>query len=144
MGGDGLGGGGGRGRAGVGYEVSDREVGFVAEAGDDRHGAGVHGASDDLFIEGPELLDRATAAGEDDDVDAAHAIQLADGLGDADRGLRALDGRGGEDNLGEGPAAGEHVADVVEDGAGGRGGNADGLGAGRQRALAGGFGEAGG
>src|SRR5439155_9134631 len=135
--GDSLGSGRRSGRAGIGDEVGDGEVGLVADAGDNGDRAGVNGAGDDLFVEGPELLDGAAAAGDDDGVDAPDAVELADGLGDADRRLCALDGRGREDDFGEGPAAGEDVRDVMEDGAGGRGNDADAGGEAGQGAFAG-------
>ena len=130
---------GGRGwswRAGVGDEIRDCEIGLVADPGDDGHGARVHGAGNYLFVERPEFLDGAAAAGEDDDIDAAEAVELADCLGDSDCGLGALHRGGGEDDLGERPAAGEDVGDVVEDRTGRRGDDAYTLGKGGQGALA--------
>ncbi len=48
---DDLGGSGRSGSADVGDEISDGEIGFVADAGDDRNFRCEDGASDDLFVE---------------------------------------------------------------------------------------------
>ncbi len=65
---DELGGGRGRGRAEIGDEIGDGEIGFVADGGDDRHFGCANGAGDGLFVEGPQIFERAAAASEDDDV----------------------------------------------------------------------------
>ena len=133
---DDLGGGGRRRRAPVGDEVGDRGVGLVADGGDDGHAAGEDRARDELVVERPELLDRAAAAAGDDHVDVAARVELLDGADDAGDGVGALHGRRRKHDLGEGPAALEHVADVVEDGAGLRRDDADAAREARQRALA--------
>ena len=68
---DEFGGGGGRGGTEVGGEVGNGEVGFVADGGDDGELAGDDGAGDALGVEGGEVFKRATAAGEDDEIDEA-------------------------------------------------------------------------
>src|SRR5437667_8485385 len=55
-------GGAGSGGANVRDEVGDGEIGFVADAGDDGNFRIEDGAGDDLFVEGPEILDGAAAA----------------------------------------------------------------------------------
>ena len=67
--GDELGGGGGRGGAEVGGEVGDGEVGLVADGGDDGELGGDDGAGDAFGVEGGEIFKRASAPGEDDEVD---------------------------------------------------------------------------
>ena len=69
--GDELGGGGRGGGAEVGGEVGDGEVGFVADGGDDGEAGGDDGAGDALGVEGGKIFERATAAGEDDEIDKA-------------------------------------------------------------------------
>ena len=65
-------------RAQVGDEVRDREVGLVADRGDHRNAAGVDRARDRLLVERPQILQRAAAARDDDDVDVGDRLQLAD------------------------------------------------------------------
>ena len=66
---DELGGGGGGWGAEVGGKVGDGEVGFVANGGDDGEFAGDDGAGYALGVEGSEVFERASAAGEDDEID---------------------------------------------------------------------------
>ena len=47
---------GGRGSAHIGDEVSDSEISFVADAGDDRNLRVGDGASHDFFVEGPQIF----------------------------------------------------------------------------------------
>ncbi len=68
---DELGGGGGSGGAQVRGEVGDGEVGFMADGGDDGQARGGDGAGNALGVEGGQVFKRASAAGEDDDVDEA-------------------------------------------------------------------------
>ena len=63
-----LGRGGGRRRTEIGAEVGDGEVGFMADAADDRHRALHDRARQRLVVEGPEILDRAAAAHQQDHV----------------------------------------------------------------------------
>ena len=75
-----LGGGGGRGRAQVGHEVGDGEVGLVSYAADDRHRAGGDGAGQLLVVEGPQILDGAAAAHQQDEVDGWRGFMSQIGL----------------------------------------------------------------
>src|SRR5215207_9432884 len=59
--------------ADVGHEVGDGDVGLMANGGNRRDWTAGDRAGDDLFIEGPEILDRSTTAADDDDVHAADA-----------------------------------------------------------------------
>ena len=59
---DELGGGRRRRRAQVRDEVRDREIGFVADAGDDRDRRCDDRPRQDLFVERPQILERPAAA----------------------------------------------------------------------------------
>jgi len=59
----------GCGRPQVGHEVGDGEIGFVPDAADHRHRAGGDGARQRLVVESPQVLDRAAAAHQQDEVD---------------------------------------------------------------------------
>ena len=72
----GLGRRGGRGRAEVGGVIDERGVGLVADAGDDRDAARGDRAHDDLLVEAPQILDRAAAARDDQQVGARHRAVL--------------------------------------------------------------------
>ena len=60
-------------RAQVGHEVRDREIGFVADAGNDRHRRCGDRAGQHFFVERPQIFERAAAARDDHDVDAFDA-----------------------------------------------------------------------
>ena len=99
------------------------------------------GADDDLFVVAPEVLDRAAAAGDDEQVgarDAAaggEAVEAVDGGGDLGGAGVALDAdRPDEDVARE--AVGEAVEDVADHRAGRRGDDADDARQVGQRALA--------
>ena len=72
---DQLGSGGRRGCAQVGDEIGDAEIGLVPHPADHRHRAGGDGAGQGLVVEGPQILDRAAAAHQQDDVDGRRAVQ---------------------------------------------------------------------
>ena len=57
----------------VGDEVGNRDVGLVSDGGNHRNRRPRDRARDHFFVERPEVLDRAAAAADDDDVDARHA-----------------------------------------------------------------------
>ena len=108
-------GGGGRGRrAQVGDEVGDREVGLVPDGGDHRHAAGDDGARHRLLVEGPEILQRATAARDDDDVDVVDRLQAPQRRGDRQRRALSLHGRGRDQNRQRKPTVGD-PDDVAHD-----------------------------
>ena len=56
------------GGAQVGHEIGDGDVGLVAHGRDHRHGTGGDGARHGLFVEGPQIFERAAAAAHNDDV----------------------------------------------------------------------------
>ena len=63
-----FGGGGGGGGAQVGDEIGDGEVGLVAYRGDDGEAARCDRAGDALAVEGGQVFERASAAGQDNHV----------------------------------------------------------------------------
>ena len=93
---DDLGGGGRGGGAAVGDEVSDGEVSFVADGGDDGRRATGYGASDVFFVERPEIFERSAAAGEDDDVGPGILAEVIE-AGDDLRGCLLPLNKGGEE-----------------------------------------------
>ena len=105
--------GGRRGRPQVGHEVAERHVRFVSDRRDDGHRHRGDGARHALAIERPEIFDRATAPRHDQDVDRQPADPVERG---AHRcfGLCALDLRGDDDQLGDGPTASDHGLDVTQ------------------------------
>jgi hypothetical protein len=69
--GDDLGGGGRSGSPEIGDKVSDGEISFVADGGDDRNVGVGDGASKRFVVEGSEVFKRSSAASEDDEVNDA-------------------------------------------------------------------------
>jgi len=134
--GDEFGGGRGGGGAEVGGEVGDGEVGFVADGGDDGDFRGRDGAGEEFAVEGGEVFERAAAAGDDDDIDGAFAIEVLDAGGDFDGGGCTLHGRRVEKDVQGIVAAIADVEEVADDGSGGRGDDADAMGEGGERPLA--------
>ena len=139
--GDELGGGGRRWCAQVGDEVGDGEVGFVAYRGDDGNLGGGDGAGDALRVEGGQVFQRASAAGDDDDINQSLAfgagiIEAGNGGFDFGGGGLALHAGSADEDVESGVAAAGDVEEVADDGPGGRGDDADGARECRQRALA--------
>jgi hypothetical protein len=123
---DQLGSRGGRRGPDVRGEVGQRDVDLVANAADHRQGVGNDGPHDALVVERPEVLHRATTAGEDRDrrrilapslvaelLDVA--LEAPEGADDALDAPLPLDLAGDEDDRREGPTAGEDLADVLPD-----------------------------
>ena len=131
--------GGGRGCRGaqVGHEVGDRVVRLVAH----RRDRGDAGRGDRpghrLLVEGPEVLEAAAAAGEDDHVESADAVERPDPLHDLGRGTLALHEGGVDEHLEVGVARAKHAQDVAQHRAGGRGDDPDPARQHRERPLAG-------
>ena len=136
-----LGGGGRRRRALVGGEVDQRDVGLVADRGNQRDHAVRRGAHHDLLVERPQILQRAAAARHDDEIGPRDAAALRQRVEAVDRG-RDLLGRAvalhldRPDDDAAREAVGEAVQDVADHGAGRRGDDADHLGQERQQLLA--------
>ena len=119
-----------RGRAAVGGEIDQRRVGLVPDAGDQRDRRCRRRADHDLLVEGPEVLEGAAAAGDDDHVRPRHRpaarqrVEAGDRSRDfGGRGLALHPHRPDDDAAGE--AVGEAVEDVADHGAGRRGDDAD-------------------
>src|SRR5699024_7104610 len=79
---DALGGIGGGGGAHVRGEVEQRGVDLVADRRDDRGPRARDQAGELLVREGQQVLERAAAAGDDDDVDLVEIVQLSQRRGD--------------------------------------------------------------
>ena len=120
-----LGGGAGRRRAHVGGEVGQGHVALVADAHDDRHRRGGHRAHHLLVVERPQVLQRAAAARQDDQVDPRLCVDALQRAHDAARRGGALHDRRREDDVGQRIAAAQDVADVAPDGADRRGHDPD-------------------
>jgi hypothetical protein len=112
----------------------------MADRGDERDQALGCGADHDLLIERPQVLQRAAATGDDQEVRLADAAAFRERVEAADRGGDLLGravalhlDRPDDDVAGE--AVGEAVQDVADHGAGGRGDDADHLGQERQELL---------
>ena len=129
-------GGGWRGSAEVGNKVGDGEVGFVTDRGYDGELRCEDGARQALGVEGGQVFKGSATAGNDDEVDEARAVELGEGGFDFGRGGITLHGDGVKQNVEAGVAAADDVEEIANDGASGRGDNADGAGKGRQGALA--------
>ncbi len=139
---DEFGGGGRSGGAHVGNKIGDGEIGLVADAGDDRKGTLGDGASDDFFVEGPEIFERPATTNEENDVDGVGAREVAKGVDDLCGRTFALNANGIEGEMDVGKAAGEDADHIADGGAGGRGDESDAAREKRERLLAGGVKEA--
>jgi hypothetical protein len=95
-----------------------------------------------LVVEAGEVFDGAAAAGDEDEVDFSGWVEPADAGGDGAGARWALHGGGVDEEVEAGVAAADDGDDVADDGAGGRGDDADAVREGGQRALAGGVEEA--
>src|SRR5690606_33396240 len=105
------------------------------DGADYRGAAGGHGPGDHFLVEWPEVLQRTTAPGQDQGVEAAPVGPLQR-LHYLQRRLPALDGRGADHQFDEGRAPAEHADDVTHRRAAGRGDDADPGWVRGQRALA--------
>jgi IMP dehydrogenase len=110
-----------RGGAHIGDKVGNREVNFVADAADDRNGAGANGARHRLVVECPQIFKRTTTADQDEHI----AIRARRGqLERLDQGRHCrcpLHRRGIDQHLGRRVPALENVQDIAYRGAAGRG-----------------------
>src|SRR6266508_1831774 len=92
-----------RGRAGIGSEIAKRRVLLVADGRHHWHGTARHGADESLVAERQQILEAASAAGQDDDVDAGFPDDVRERSRESRGGawslhicLREDDLRGGE------------------------------------------------
>jgi len=134
--GDELGGGGGGGGAEVGDEIGDGEVGFVADGGDDGEAGGGDGAGDAFGVEGGEVFQRPSAAGEDDEIREFVEVDEGECGFDFGGGGFALNGYWDDEDVEGGVAAVGDRKEVADDGAGGRSDDGDGAGEGGEGLFA--------
>ena len=117
--GDQLGSSGGRGGAQVGDEVGNGEVGLVADGRDDGELGSGDGFGEEFGIEGGKVFERAAAAGDDDEVGVASAIEIGNAGGDFGGSSFSLNKRGIDEDVEAGVATIDDVEEVADDSAGG-------------------------
>ena len=83
----------GRGSPQVGSQVTEGEVGLVANAADHRQGAGRHGAHHAFVVEGPKVFQRAATPHQQDRLHAGQAAGAGQGGHQRRRRIDALHGR---------------------------------------------------
>ena len=125
----------GRRRAFVRDEVGNREVHLVAYAAHDGNRAGEDGACDRLVVEGPQVLERAAAARDDQHVAVPARGREAQGLLDLARRGFALHGDRVDQHRDRREAPAQDVQYVAQRRAGRRGDDADPSRQSRQRLL---------
>ncbi len=104
-------------RAHVGDEIGDGEIDLVADAADDGDGRGGDGARHRLVVEGPQILERAAAAGQNEHVALGPPAGQAYCRHDLRGGRCALHGHGIDQHRNRGEAPRQHVQDVADRGA---------------------------
>lgn len=120
-------------------EIGDREIRFVADGGDHRHGAGGDCARDGLLVEGPQILERAAATRQNYDLRPLAASKIFERAADRfDRSL-ALHQRGIQAKMQTRETPLQNLKHVADDGSSGRCNEADPAGQFRERAFAGGL-----
>src|SRR6185437_6857178 len=123
---DEFGGSGGGGGTEIGHKVGYGEVRLVSYRGDDGDFGSGDGAGERLVVEAGEVLDGATAPGEDNDLDErGMLIEVADSGGDRAATGWALHGGRIDEEVEPGVAAACDVDDVADDSSGGRCDDAD-------------------
>src|ERR1700683_946861 len=83
-----------RGGAYVGDKVGDGEIGFVADAADDRNRGIGNRARDRFLVERPKIFERTSAASQNQDVYGLLAIEELQGADDLEGGAIALNAHG--------------------------------------------------
>src|SRR5205085_2980890 len=139
---DEFGSGGRCGSAHIGDEVGDGEIGFVADARDNRNLRIEDGSGDDFFIKDPQIFERAAAANEHQHVDELFGIEELQRLDDFLGGAFALHAHGKNGEMDIGKASPEDAHDVAHGGSARRSDEADAAGEKRQGLLARGIEEA--
>ena len=132
----------GRGCAQIRDEITDAEVGLVAHRGDHWNLRVGGGAGDRLLVERHQVLQRAAAAPDDQQLGPAVPIGRLDRAANLARCFLALHANRVQAHAGDRPATPEHVQQIAYGRAGGRGDEGDACGAGWQRPLARGVEEA--
>ena len=122
-------------RAQVGGEIGQGDVGLVADTAHDVHRRGANRANDALVVERPQILERAAAAADDEDVDLVPLCRQRDRRAQRRRRVDALDDARVDHDANVRRAPRQRRRHVVERGAGERGDDADRARMRRQRAL---------
>ena len=120
----------------VSDKIGDGVINLVAHPADHRNGGSIDGPGHDLLIEGPQIFQGAAAPADEQGLALPAPVRRLDGLRDARRRAFPLHRRGIDDHAGGGVAPFQHLQDVPNGGARGRGHHADGLGISRQGAFA--------
>lgn len=125
---DPFGGGGGGFGTEVGGKITEGKIGFVSDGGNEGDAGGGDSAGKGFLIEGPEVLEAAAAAADDEEVTEGIAIGGFNCADDPGGGPGSLDA-GGDDNEPAGPATPlEDGNKVTQGGPAGRGDKGDGPG----------------
>ncbi len=130
-----LGGLGGGGRPTIGDQVTDTDVDLVPDRGDHRDSASGDLPGEGLVVEGPEVLGRAPATAENDQLDVLDLGQATQGRAQLSGRIGALDLAGSEQHRGR-HASADDLQDVVDRRARGTRDHADTPGPRRQSSLA--------
>src|SRR5207248_4162072 len=117
-------------------EIGDGEVGFVADAGDYGNLRIGNRAGDDFFVEGPQVFEGASPAGENQHVHELFCIEELQRFDDFLRGAFALHAHGKHGEIDVGKTAREDAHDVADGSTARRSDEADTAGKQRQRLLA--------
>ncbi len=127
---------GGSGRAQVGGKIGQGEIGLVAHPADHGGLRGDDGAHHAFVVEGPQVFQRAAAAGDEDHIRRTGAVKRRQGADDGRRSFIALHRGRREQDLGQRVAPPQGVEHILQGRAGGRGDQADSAREGRDGALA--------
>ena len=109
----------------IGGEVSDTDVGFMANAGNDRNLAGENGPRHPFFIKGPQVFQRAATPHQQQYVAVLSFRSQTDCSGNRWRGAISLHRHRVEQHRQGGKPAPQHVQHVLEGGTARRSDDAD-------------------
>ena len=115
----------GRRRAQVRHEIGDGEVDLVPDPADDGNRRAVHRARHHFLVEGPEILERSSAAGHDQHVALGALAGRVDHARDRLRRPGALDRHRVEHHRHRGESPSQHAQDVAYRRTGGRSNDPD-------------------
>ena len=121
----------------VGHKVADGHVRLMPHGGDDGDLRVIDGPGHPLIVEGPQVLQRASAAAGDEHIRQVVAVCIADGAHDLRRCLHSLYPHWQQQHLGDGIPAAQDTDHVVYRRARRRSNNGDALGIAGQRLLVG-------
>ena len=108
----------GRRRPDVRREIGQGKIRLMADGRNHRHGTGGHGPDDGLFVKGPEVLQRAASAADDDHIHPGHLGKLLDAGSHVGRRSLPLHQGRAKDQLDGRIAPPGHLGNVVDDRAG--------------------------